>query len=115
MRIYLAGPMRGIPYYNFPEFDLVRNILRASGHEVVSPADIDRQFGFDAMALPQDYDWTQEPDGLVLKDVVARDLRALQNCEGIYMMKGWEKSKGARAERAVAEWLCLKVIEGSPG
>ncbi|MHB1846903.1 MAG: DUF4406 domain-containing protein, partial [Deltaproteobacteria bacterium] len=38
----MAGPMRGLPDYNFSAFDAARDFLAGLGHDVVSPADIDR-------------------------------------------------------------------------
>ena len=46
MRIYVAGPMRGFPLYNFPAFDAAAAELRRHGHTVISPADHDREMGF---------------------------------------------------------------------
>lgn len=42
MRVYLAGPMRGLPQFNFPAFDAGAATLEALGHEVFNPADRDR-------------------------------------------------------------------------
>ena len=46
MKIFISGPMRGIPYYNFPAFDAARAAFEA--------------VGFDARDLPADTDWRAE-------------------------------------------------------
>ena len=38
-RIYLSGPMSGLPELNFPAFHAEAARLRALGFEVVNPAD----------------------------------------------------------------------------
>lgn len=109
IRVYVAGPMRGIPHYNYPAFDKARDELLERGFGVVSPADMDRQCGFDAMELPADSDWSDYPAGMCEGDVVRRCVNALLTCEMIYMLPGWRFSKGATAERAVALWRDMEV------
>lgn len=41
MKIYLAGPMRGIPEFNFPAFHAMACRLRAEGNVVFNPAEKD--------------------------------------------------------------------------
>ena len=41
-KIYCAGPMRGIKYYNFPAFDKAALMFRKKGWRVVNPAELDR-------------------------------------------------------------------------
>jgi len=108
--IYIAGPMRGIPYYNFPAFDKARERLIADEWDVVSPADMDREHGFHASTLPADHDWNTVPDGVTLEGCVARDLEAVQRVDAIYMLDGWHDSKGARAEYSVAAWMGKEVL-----
>ena len=39
-RIYIAGPMTGIPEHNYPAFHAAVAKLRAEGYAVTSPADL---------------------------------------------------------------------------
>jgi hypothetical protein len=109
-RIYIAGPMRGIEFYNFPAFDVREHLLRKDGWEVVNPAELDRRNGFDPNDLPKGHDWNMLPIGFNMKLTIKEDITALLGCSHIYLMKGWEYSKGARAEFAVSQWLGLDVI-----
>lgn len=112
MRTYLAGAMRGHKLYNFPAFDAAAAELRARGITVVSPAELDReQAGFDPRRLPADWDWNTLPEDFCLRRAAARDLAAILTCDAIHLLPGWQESKGARAERAVAEWVGLGVFE----
>ena len=114
MRTYLAGPMRNHPRFNFPAFDAAAADLRGQGSTVISPAEIDRRDGFEPASLPANWDWRILPDGFDLRLAVKRDIEALVTCDAIHLLPGWENSKGARAERAVAEWLGLAIFEYGP-
>ena len=92
MKIYLSGPMSGIPEHNFPAFMREAALLRALGHEVVNPAEINPDHSLS---------WEQ-----CLRD----DIKALCDCEGIALMQGWENSKGSHLELHVAHRLGLKVV-----
>jgi hypothetical protein len=109
--VYIAGPMRGIRHFNFPAFDAARDRLKGDGWKPISPADLDRAIGFDEKAFPDDYDWRDLGEiGFNLSDAVSRDVEQIQRCNAIFMLNGWEKSKGATAEKAIAEWLGLEVM-----
>lgn len=113
-KIYIAGPMRGIKHFNFPAFDRARDSLSMAWN-VVSPADLDREIGFDEKAFPEDYDWIDlKKANFSLQDAIDRDLAAIKTCDAIYMLDGWQSSNGAKAEKALAEWLGLQVIYESP-
>jgi hypothetical protein len=50
-----------------------------------------------------------------LKDFIWRDLRAIMTLtpafgDGIVLLPGWEESKGARAEKALGEWMGLQIL-----
>lgn len=115
MKIYLAGPMRGIPEFNFPAFDAAAKKLRDEGHEVFSPADNDRaNMGGD---FSKDYptgceDQLAKKTGFTIREALGQDLAWIcAEAEGIAMLPGWKNSRGARAEHATALALGLFVRE----
>jgi hypothetical protein len=111
LRFYIAGPMRGRKYYNFPAFDAAKAKIRRLGHIAISPADIDRENGFDPFELPPDHDWNTIPESLKLHDLIRRDIEAILSCDVILQLDGWSDSTGACAETAVARWAGLTAIE----
>lgn len=105
-RVYCAGGMTGYPDWNFPAFYSAAESLEKQGYEPVNPAELDRIAGFSLERIKQlNPSEFQE----FLKGAAKRDLDALQQCDAIALLPGWENSKGARAELAVAEWLGLRV------
>lgn len=102
-RVYIAGPMRGYKYYNFDAFDRMEQQIRCAGHIPISPAQLDRQNDFNPYNLPEDHDWNSL-SGLDLKEIIKRDVDAVQSCDAYVMLPGWEKSKGATAEKALLDW-----------
>ena len=109
-RIYILGPMRGHDQYNFPAFYAMAEKLLAAGYEPVNPAQLDREDGFRIESLAPDHDFTKYPEGMVAEDVVRRDLKAIMSCAGYVALPGYEKSKGATAEKAVFDWRCAKRL-----
>ena len=111
--VYIAGPMRGVPHFNFPAFDAAKSYLIGLGYEVWSPADFDRELdGFDPYKA--EYETAEGcadfPKTMDFDDVVLRDLTAVTLCDAIALLPGWEKSKGAVAEIAVAHWMGKPVM-----
>lgn len=99
MRLYVAGPMTGIPEWNFPAFDAAAEALRAAGYDVVSPAAIDRALGFDPTAPVDDFTLADYTEAL------RRDVAFVFEVDGVATLPGWGRSRGARAEVALAEAL----------
>ena len=108
--VYLAGPMRNIAYFNFPAFHAAAKFLRSIGHVVVSPAEHDEESGFDFSQCDGTEDLAAL--GFDLKEALMWDLRAVAECDAIFLLPGWENSKGAKAELALAEALGKDVILG---
>jgi len=103
IKVYIAGPMRGIPWYNFPAFDEAERRGRELGHAIVSPATLDRELGFDERR--------DVPTKADLRAMIVRDVVELSKCDAIALLPGWEKSTGVAVELAVARFLSLKVLD----
>jgi hypothetical protein len=106
MRVYLAGKMTGRVNWGFDHFDRVRDDYRARGFEVLSPADHDRLNGFEGIGLdgtPQQLEELGIEFDLV--DALEHDFKMIASGDGVVLLKGWEHSKGARAELAFAAAL----------
>jgi hypothetical protein len=112
--LYIAGPMRGIAWFNYPLFDRVAKELREAGNEVISPADEDRkQDGFDPYANPSyaNSDACTFPKSMDFAQTVRRCLNAVLRCDELVLLPGWENSNGAVAELTLAMWLGKRVRE----
>lgn len=90
-KIYIAGPMTGLPELNFPAFHREAAWLRAMGVEVVNPAEINA----DLTAK-----W---------EDCMRADIAQLVTCDGVHMLAGWEASRGATLEHHIATALGMTV------
>ena len=103
-RIYIAGPMTGVDGMNEREFmkaELVLN-CKKEFEMVYSPS-----------GMADTFCWDENTD---LRTIAKVLLEALTRCTHIYMLRGWEQSKGARAEHAVAVWVGLEIIyQGGEG
>lgn len=115
MKLYLAGPMRGYPEFNFPAFRQAAAWLREQGHFVFSPHERDEEkHGSDVSTgnVTGDEEIAKQTHGFNLREALFDDLKFITlEAEGIAMLPGWEKSKGANAERATAIALGLDVYE----
>jgi len=110
--LYIAGPMRGIAWFNYPLFDRVAQELREAGNEVISPADEDRKHdGFDPYANPSHAqpDACTFPKTMDFAKTVRRCLNAVLRCDELVLLPGWENSNGAVAELTLAMWLGKRV------
>jgi hypothetical protein len=92
-KVYLAGPMTGLPGFNFRAFDKARDELTHQGYDVISPADLERKR-------------TSRSYSEALRD----DIAHLVKCEAIYLLRGWQFSVGAKLELAVARTVGMRVM-----
>jgi hypothetical protein len=114
MKLYLAGPMRGIPEFNFPAFHAGASRLREIGHIVFSPAERDIAVtGVDISKgnATGDNALAEAQHGFNLREALKDDLEFIcLEADGIALLPGWQNSKGAIAERATALALGLLVM-----
>jgi hypothetical protein len=90
-RVYIAGPMTGLPDLNFPAFNVEAARLRAEGLTVINPAE---------HGIVEGADWG---------DYLRHDIAGLVTCERIHLLPGWAKSKGANLEVLSALVLGIEV------
>jgi len=90
--------MSGFPNLNWEAFDNKQKQLESDGWNVVNPAAMDRDAGIDPNKVGV-YDY---------EEAASRDIEALRTCNAIYLMSGFQFSKGACWERALARYWGLK-------
>lgn len=105
--VYIAGPMRGIPAYNFPAFHDAERRAKRQGFITINPARLDEEAGFDP------YTATEADVERVKVEFIKRDLEQLQKATAIALLPNWQASRGAVAEFCVARWLGLEVLNAS--
>lgn len=121
-RAYLAGPMRGYKMFNWPAFKLATTLWTIRGYDVTSPADMDEDFdNIDPIHNPAVAEGSTS-EGLkgMSRTMVNRDIETIRNLDSeqgdcLILLPGWQRSTGARAERALARWLgltCYDALEG---
>lgn len=114
-RIYVAGPMQGIPEFNFPRFNAVTACFRSGGHEVFNPAEKDTErhgTNIGAGNMTGDIKEAIAKHGFSLRQALSEDCDFIcltANC--IVLLPGWEKSNGAMAEHRLAVALQNEGME----
>ncbi|QDL53108.1 DUF4406 domain-containing protein [Rhodoferax aquaticus] len=94
-RVYIAGPMTGLPHFNYPAFNAAAERLRALGFDVENPAE---------NPVPNCGTWL---------GYMRMAIRQLVTCDGVALLPGWKGSRGARIERWLAGMLGLAVVTES--
>lgn len=103
LTLYVAGPMTGLPDFNYRAFHDAAAQLRVLGYDVENPAE-NKPVG---------------PDGEPVATWLAfmrMSLIQIAKSDGIALLPGWENSKGARLElhicgelglpqRSVSQWI----------
>jgi hypothetical protein len=93
-KLYICGPMTGKEDWNHPLFHKVTQEFRAVNFQVCNPAEF-----FDG-------DTTRDR-----KDYMREAFKYILEADTIVLLPGWEESKGARLEAALATELELIIVE----
>lgn len=89
IRVYLAGPMSGLPDFNYPAFNQAAEQLRGLGFHVENPAECE----------PCD-SWGE---------YMRMGLTKMLTCDCVALLPGSRASKGATIERRLAASLDIPV------
>jgi hypothetical protein len=89
-KCYIAGPMTGLPNYNYPAFHAAAAKLRAMGYLVENPAENAKQNSWAAY----------------MRLAVSQML----GCDFVVMLPSWQKSRGATIEYNLASDLGLMIL-----
>lgn len=110
-KVYIAGPMTGLPQFNIPAFVSATERLRAAGFEVVSPVERDSDAVREAALASPDGKLTNDSiAGETWGQILARDVAIVADeVDGVVVLPGWNRSRGARLEVTTA-LLCNKPI-----
>lgn len=93
MKIYISGPISGRDIDEArEEFARASLYIMGQGHTAVSP-----------------FDNGLSTDAPYIEHLTA-DLRLLSECDAIYMLKGWNNSRGAQLELSYAKIYGLRII-----
>lgn len=89
-KIYIAGPMTGLPEFNKPAFFNREGSLKQDNWIVLNPAIL--------------------PDGLQHHEYMGICLPMVRVADAVFMLKGWQSSKGANMEHDYAKDIGLEII-----
>lgn len=92
-RIYISGPISGTSDY-LERFAKAEEAIKSNGDFAVNPAAVNDRL----------------PNCTSYNCYIDMSLAMLRHCDAIYMMHGWQNSRGARLEKAYAEALDIPVL-----
>ena len=98
-KIFISGPMTGLPDFNFPRFNLVAKQLEDAGIDCVNPVDVCKKYKKETvLSNPAKF-----------QEMINEQQRLERECDAILLLDGWSKSKGVRLELKTALELGMKI------
>ena len=98
--VYIAGPMSGLPGYNYPAFNDAAKRFEDMGWRVFNPATNPHPDNLDQM----------DPDQ-ARAHFMAVDIPMVLQSDAVAVLPGWENSKGATLEVAIGRMLQLRILD----
>lgn len=109
--LYVAGPMTGIPNFNYPHFREVGDSLRECGFTVLNPVDVDAMHEAERNMVDASLRHVcADCDNGIKHEwhwYMRRTLKMMLEADGVALLRGWERSRGAKLEVEVAKGLGL--------
>jgi hypothetical protein len=93
-RVYISGPMTGMPNLNYEAFHKKADVLRKEGFAVANPA--------------EHFKGRQD---LERETYLREDVKQLVECDYITFLEGWKSSKGAVLEYLISLECGIEVLE----
>ena len=91
--VYISGKITGTDDF-MERFATAAERLNSAGYVVCNPASLNA-------TMPNSTSW---------EGYMGESLRMLSHCAAIYMLRGWEESRGARVELSVALQMGKRVM-----
>lgn len=110
VRVYVSGPIASDPDARQHFADVAADINTWDGFEAVNPFDIAPLTHPGQACAPGYHPGDGEHEHTSSACYMRTDLLALLSCDLIYLLRGWERSKGAGVEHAVARACGMEVI-----
>jgi hypothetical protein len=92
MKVYISGPMTGLPENNYPAFHAAEDELAALGFEVVNPAR------------------NEHPDPPTWENFMRLAIPQVCECDMVCLLPGWSDSKGAQMEANIGSRLGMACV-----
>jgi len=98
-KVYVSGPITNTPNH-IKEFREAVEFLKYDGHKVLDPLTITPS----KVILSEDKEWVY---------YMKESIKLLMDADAIYMLDGWQQSKGATVEHDLAEKLSIPIYYAS--